>query len=169
MSKVILKLRRYQVGPRLFRLRPFGHLFIEYGGVGEEPWIFRGGPIFEMVRYKVNVENTLESDSRDGSSRISQKNPATLKHCHLAIKYTFSQFIQEMEDLSRDINRTQINYGLIFDNSNSVAYFAWTCITKRELRLSENDNQYIFAGSASKKIQKCIRQKDRFLKVSNVV
>ncbi len=46
MTRIIVRLWGYQVGPRIFKLRPFGHLFVEYVALGskEESWIFRGGP-----------------------------------------------------------------------------------------------------------------------------
>lgn len=166
MTRIIVRLWGYQVGPRIFKLRPFGHLFVEYVALGskEESWIFRGGPeIIPNGLIVLKAVNSAKSQSLDGPSTIGLKMLIMLDQSEIVTKRfaSFSSLRLELDGLAGQVNRMRIVYKLLFDNSNSVANLVWNFLTDRDPKLLNNPSRFYFSGRKSESLQRKVATKVR--------
>ena len=157
MAIVTAYLKGYQVFPGVLNMKPFGHLFIEYflEGSEEETRIFRAGP----KQGYLYVRDTSERESMDSSLRLAGKRPICLiqKQVNLKVRsrsydaklFAWTQFIEQLKQLRDDIINSKTVYGIIFNNSNSVASLGWNFITKQDISRSCATSEFNFIGNSN--------------------
>ena len=154
MATVIARLKGYKLPYGILNMKPFGHLFIEYclHDSDEEARIFRAGPLGGYLR----TRNTTESLSLDSSVMTENKAPIciTQKHVNLHIGNSseeekleaWGRFARQFEQLMVSINNTKTVYGIIINNSNSVASLGWRCILDEDISSLCDSSIYNFVG-----------------------
>ena len=154
MATVIARLKGYKLPIGTLNMKPFGHLFIEYclHDSDEEARIFRAGPkgIYLFAR------DTTESKSLDSSVQTEAKEPIciTLKHINLHVRNSsdeeklkvWDRFAGQFEQLMESINNTKTVYGIIINNSNSVASVGWRCMFGDDISSHCDSSIYNFIG-----------------------
>ena len=154
MATVIARLKGYKLPYGILNMKPFGHLFIEYclHDSDEEARIFRAGPRGVYLR----ARNTTESDSLDSSVQTEAKEPICITQKRLNL-YTGSEsdeeklevwdrFAQQFEQLMDSINDTKTVYGIVINNSNSVASLGWRCMFGEDISPHCDSSIYNFIG-----------------------
>ena len=135
-------------------MKPFGHLGIEYclDDSDEEARIFRAGPrgVYLFAR------DTTESISSDSSLKTAEKEPIciTQKHIHFDVKtssteeklWAWRRFARRFRELRNVINGTKTLYGIIINNSNSVASLGWRCMFGENISSHCDNSIYNFVG-----------------------
>ena len=154
MATVIARLKGYKLPYGILNMKPFGHLFIEYclHDSDEEARIFRAGPRGVYLR----VMDTKESDSRDSRVKSAHKEPIciTQKLINLSIKNSsdeekleaWGRFAGQFEQVRDSINNTKTVYGVIINNSNSVASLGWRCMLGEDISSYCENSVYNFVG-----------------------
>lgn len=157
MAKVIAYLKEYQVLPKVMNMRPFGHLFIMYQlqNSDEEVRVFRAGP----RRGYLHAFDTLERTSIDSNKRITAKKPICIlrKHIPLYVQkpsyeeklLAWFRFTEYTMNLKKEINDSKTPYGIIRNNSNSVAGFVWRYIANQDISSACEKSVYNFIGHSS--------------------
>lgn len=155
MATVVFQLNGYKVVTGIPMMKPYGHLFIEYWleGNEQEARIFRGGP--EGVFLK--IRDTLEAASRDSHRQIETKGSIFIKEQRLLLKVNelhknnailaFGNFVNMLNDILKVVNRHRSVYGVVVNNSNSIAYETWRLITKDEPYSDIKRSKYRFIGA----------------------
>ena len=154
MATVIARLKGYKLPYGILNMKPFGHLFIEYclHDSDEEARIFRAGP---RGIYLVAMD-TEESISPDSSVKTVDKEPIciTQKHINLHVGNlsdeekleAWGRFAGPFEQLMVAINNTKTVYGVIINNSNSVASLGWRCMLGDDISSHCDSSIYNFVG-----------------------
>lgn len=165
MATVNLQLKGYRVVTGMPMFKPFGHLYIEYWLEGKEEAtrIFRGDPDGIFLR----VQDTLESESKDKYRRIADKgiiciaekrrklsaNEDLVNNGNLA----FNNLVEMLINLTVNINTYKSIYGVIFNNSNSIAYEVWKLLTEDDPYIDIDRSKYRFVGLRYLAIRKQLR------------
>ena len=154
MATVIARLKGYKLPYGILNMKPFGHLFIEYclHDSDEEARIFRAGPRGVYLR----ARDTEESDSLDSSVQTQGKEPicVTQKHINLYVANSsdeekleaWGRFAGQFEQVRDSINNTKTVYGVIINNSNSVASLGWRYMLGEDISSYCDNSVYNFVG-----------------------
>ena len=154
MATVIARLKGYKLPYGILNMKPFGHLFIEYclHDSDEESRIFRAGPRGGYLF----ARDTTESISLDSSVKTEPKEPIciTQKNVNLYIGNSsdeekleaWGRFAGQFEQLMVAINDTNTVYGVIVNNSNSVASLGWRCMLGEDISSYCDNSVYNFVG-----------------------
>ena len=154
MATVVARLNGYKLPHGILNMKPFGHLFIEYclHDSDEEARIFRAGP----KGFYLFAMDTTERKSLDSSVQTEDKAPIciTQKHINLYVgsssdeeKLTvWDRFVGLFEQLVDSINNTKTVYGIIINNSNSVASVGWRCMFGDDISSHCDSSIYNFIG-----------------------
>ena len=154
MATVIARLKGYKLPFGISNMKPFGHLFIEYclHDSDEEARIFRAGPRGVYLL----AADTTESDSRDTSVKTEDKEPICITQKHINLYAgsesdeekleAWGRFGRQFKQLMDSINYTKTVYGIIINNSNSVASLGWRCMFGEDISPHCDRSIYNFIG-----------------------